>query len=408
MVPLLEKVRLVMDNNRRVKDGYQFTIPSPELYPFQWLWDSCFHAIILSHFDIKAAKAELRSVVSSPLPSGMLPHIIYRTRPEDLPQLWGREQRGDVISGAWGIAGTSTITQPPLLALAVRRIYELDHDLSLLEDIYQKLKDHFLYLDRERTIPGFGPLVAIINPDESGEDNSPRFDVALDLAPMHTPDIHLDARLTLMKHFADCDFRVANCMQKFFSVLDVPFNVLYAEDLYHLSFLSKILKLEDDAHLFNTKATAVREAIKQHLYHNNQFYSYDTTNQVRIEVNTWAKFMPLYGGLLTKKEARELLFTELLNPEKFGTRFPVPSTATNEQAFDPKNGFWRGPTWMAPNWFVYHGLKRYGFLSHAKNIQEKSLALLEQSGFREQYDPETGEGQGGLNFTWGGLVLDMD
>lgn len=408
MVPLLEKVRFVMENNRRIKDGHQFTIPSPELYPFQWLWDSCFHAIILSHFDILAAKAELRSAVSSPLPSGMLPHIIYRTKPEDLSHLWGREQRGDVITGAWGVTGTSSITQPPLLALAARKIYEIDGDRSLFEDIYPKLRDHFIYLDKERTISGFGPLVTIVNPDESGEDNSPRFDESLGLAPMHIPDIHLDARLALMKHFANCQFEVASCMQKYFSVIDVPFNILYAEDLGHLAFIAKAIDKEDDAHLFQTKSAAVKEALKQHLYHDKQFHSYDTTSQISIEVSTWAKFMPLYGGLLTKKEARELLFTELLNPEKFGTTFPVPTTAVSEPAFDAKTGFWRGPTWMAPNWFIYHGLKRYGFTSHAENIKEKSIALLEQSGFREQYDPYTGEGQGGENFTWGGLVLDMN
>lgn len=407
MSQLQKKVKAVMENNRRTKDKHQFTIPSPELYPFQWLWDSCFHAIILSHFDIEAAKAELRSVVSAPLPSGMLPHIIYHTRPEDVEKPWGREERGDIITAAWGVVGTSSITQPPLLALAARRLYELEKDTSLITEIYPALKDHFTYLDRERTVEGFGPLVAIINPDESGEDNSPRFDEALDLAPMHVPDVHLDARLDLIKHFADCKFQTAACMYKHFSVIDVPFNILYAEDLEHLASLAQLLNKPKDTALFRIRSVAVRKAIAEHLYQDNEFQSYDVTNQKHIKVNTWAKFMPLYGGLLSKKEARELIFTELLNPESFGTKFPIPTTASNEPSFDAENGFWRGPTWMAPNWFIYHGLIRYGFTSHAENIKAKSLELLEKSGFREQYNPITGEGLGGQNFTWGGLVLDM-
>jgi hypothetical protein len=408
MTQLLERVKEVMENNRRTKGKYKFTIPSPELYPFQWLWDSCFHAIILSHFDINAAKAELRSVVSSPLKCGMLPHIIYRTRPEDVPQLWGREQRGDIITSTWGVLGTSSITQPTLLAFTLRKLYDQDQDRSLLKDIYPILRKHFIFLDRERTVPSFGPLLAIINPDESGEDNSPRFDEALGLAPMHVPDAHLDARLGLMKHFTDCQFKVNTCMQKFFSVIDLPFNVLYAEDLEHLAYLAEVLRQTEDARMFSARAVATRKAIIQHLYRDKQFQSYDATNQMHIKVNTWAKFMPLYGGLITKKAARELIFTELLNPDKFGTEFPVPTTSVSEPAFDPINGFWRGPTWMAPNWFIYHGLKRYGFTTHAENIKTKSIALIEQSGFREQYNPLTGEGQGGTNFTWGGLVLDMN
>jgi hypothetical protein len=36
-----------------------------------------------------------------------------------------------------------------------------------------------------------------------------------------------------------------------------------------------------------------------------------------------------------------------------------------------------------------------------------SLRLVQQSGFREYYDPLTGQGHGAANFTWPGLLLDM-
>ena len=28
-------------------------------YPFQWFWDSCFHAVALSHFDAERARSEV-------------------------------------------------------------------------------------------------------------------------------------------------------------------------------------------------------------------------------------------------------------------------------------------------------------------------------------------------------------
>jgi hypothetical protein len=33
--------------------------------------------------------------------------------------------------------------------------------------------------------------------------------------------------------------------------------------------------------------------------------------------------------------------------------------------------------------------------------------LVEKSGFREYYDPVTGEGHGAREFTWSGLLVDM-
>ena len=62
---------------------------------------------------------------------------------------------------------------------------------------------------------------------------------------------------------------------------------------------------------------------------------------------------------------------------------------------------------MAPHWFIYKGLMSYGFAEEANEIREMSRKLLEHSGFREYFNPETGEGYGAKEFTWGALVLDM-
>jgi len=410
MHPLQERVRLLMEGNRRTTDGNQYTLPSPELYPFQWLWDSCFHSIILSKFDQKAAKAELRSAFSRPLPSGMFPHIIYWEDPTTVNGNgnWGREMRGDIINASWGTIGTSSITQPSVMAFAVRRVFEENGDNTFLIEVYPALKNHFDYLAREREVPKFEPLVAILNPDESGEDNSPRFDDALDLPPIHIPDLHLDARLNLMKQYASCRFEVTDCMDAHFSVIDLPFNILYAEDMDHLAFLADVLGKAEDGVMYRTRAEAVRKALREKLFHKGRFRSYDVTHETYIAVETWADFTPLYGGLLSQDEARSLVETHLLNEEKFWTPYPVPTTARSEASFDASDGFWRGPVWITPNWFIYKGLQRYGFDDVAQKLKQKTESLIQESGFREQYNPLTGEGKGGENFTWGGLVLDME
>ena len=82
------------------------------------------------------------------------------------------------------------------------------------------------------------------------------------------------------------------------------------------------------------------------------------------------------------------------------------SVSLNDPSFDPK-GFWRGPTWIVTNWFIYKGLLNYGFKAVAEDIKRSSEDLIQKSGFREQFNPLTGAGQGAQNFTWGGLVVDM-
>ncbi|MCR4305921.1 MAG: hypothetical protein NUV73_02450, partial [Candidatus Daviesbacteria bacterium] len=121
----------------------------------------------------------------------------------------------------------------------------------------------------------------------------------------------------------------------------------------------------------------------------------------------WAIFTPLFAEILSREEAKKLVSEHLLNKNEFWTKYPVPTTALNEPAFDPE-GFWRGPTWIAANWFIYKGLMNYGLTEVAEEIKKSSQDLLAKSGFQEYFNPQTGEGLGAKNFTWGSLVADMD
>jgi glycogen debranching enzyme len=406
MSALQERIEILMQKNRRTTDGFTYTLPSPELYPFEWLWDSCFHAIILSHFDLSAAKNELRAAFSHTFSDGLLPHIIYWGHDAAVTN-WGREMRGDVLNKMWGVIGTSTITQPPIMAYAAWRIFERDADVAFVNEIYPTLATHYRCLLNDRTLSGQS-VAFIVNPDESGEDNSPRFDIQQGLSVMHTADQSLDRRLDRVREHAVCNFKARDCMSKHFAVADLPFNIIFFESLEYMAKLAHVLNLPEDEAYFDEAAKNVRHATKSLLCQNGLCLSYDLNSNTAIETATWALFMPLYGGLVDDKEAKRLVNEWLLNEDHFWTEFPVPSTSLQEESFDPIGGFWRGPVWMAPNWFIYKGLKRYGFDDVAETIKKKTIAMIERSGFREQYNPLTGEGIGATNFTWGGLVLDMD
>src|SRR5262245_22992636 len=67
---------------------YDFVCPSTGTYPFQWFWDSCFHAIVLSHFDVERGESELRGLLSQIQPDGLVPHVIF----------WQRERYEELLS----------------------------------------------------------------------------------------------------------------------------------------------------------------------------------------------------------------------------------------------------------------------------------------------------------------------
>ena len=109
----------------------------------------------------------------------------------------------------------------------------------------------------------------------------------------------------------------------------------------------------------------------------------------------------------------EGLIGHLTNENEFWLPYPIPSVAASEPSFHPKSlvqkksKAWRGSSWISINWFLYHGLIERGYNDLAQEISKRSTDLVLASGFREYYDPYTGEGLGATNFLWPGLVIDM-
>ena len=204
----------------------------------------------------------------------------------------------------------------------------------------------------------------------------------------------------------ECKFDAPFCMRNFFWVKDVPFNAIMVENLRLLAQIAASLGYSEDADFFASEAENIVSAMRKFMLEDGLFWSTFGENYQKIKVKTWAIFAPLFAKILTQKEAEKLVKKHLLNPKEFWTEFPVPTVSISESSFDPQ-GFWRGPTWIATNWFIYKGLLNYGFNGVAEQIKETSIKLIQESGFREYFNPQTGEGLGAKNFTWGVLVLDM-
>ena len=385
----------LLKENRRITSGFQYTIPSSDTYPYQWLWDSCFHAIILSHFRIADAKKEILALLSKQFQNGMIPHMIY----------WENIKRMGFPKIKWGKEDTSTITQPPMIAYAVWSIYQKDKDKSFIKKVYPHLYHFYRYLLTERD-PHGNQLIGIMNPDESGEDNSPRFDIPLGLPPVHSLKENAKRRFGLVAQNIECKFDAPFCMRNFFWVKDVPFNAIMVENLRLLAQIAASLGYSEDADFFASEAENIVSAMRKFMLEDGLFWSTFGENYQKIKVKTWAIFAPLFAQILSKDQAKKLVDDYLLNPKEFKTEFLLPTVSISEDSFD-KQALWRGPVWIATNWFVYKGLIKYNFLDLAEQIKQSSISLISQSGFREHFDPFTGEGYGARNFTWGGLVLDM-
>ncbi|MDP2594108.1 MAG: trehalase family glycosidase, partial [bacterium] len=243
-------------------------------------------------------------------------------------------------------------------------------------------------------------------PDESGEDDSPRFDAVLDLPPVQDIAENFKRRLVLVEENRTCNFDAPFCMKNFFWVKDVPFNAIMVENLRALARIAERLDRTYDAEFFDREAGLIAAAMRELMFEDGAYWPTHGEHYEKIKVTTWAVFAPLFAKLYEPEEAKALVARYLRDERAFSRPFIIPTVSRADPSYDP-DGFWRGPVWISTNWFVYQGLRAYGFTEEAARVRDASLALIESAGFREHFNPETGKGQGAEEFTWGTLVTDM-
>lgn len=390
--------------------SFHYTKPSPGTYPFQFFWDTCFHVYILTALgEHEMAKEHLISLFAMQEADGFVGHMIYwdRLKPGRLADFFQSKPR---IQNLYK-SHMSALIQPPLVAQAVVRVYEASGDKEFLRQMLPKLKKYYGWLARNRDFEGNG-LLTIISPFESGMDWKPTFDV-----PVGFPEKKADWRLFLKVIGVDFrnylnNYNLKKIYRKgYFLVKEAGFNTIYAQNLQALAGLCSELGEQEEAKEFTRLGGKVSRSILEVMYDEQDAAFYDVYGKenAKIRILTPTAFFPVVLKEVPEEVAEKVMKAHFFNSEEFATPYPIPSVAKNHPSFNPKESIyiWRGPTWIVNNWFMNQFLMEKGYREESKRMIDSIKKLIEISGFREYYNPFTGEGYGAKDFTWAGLVVDM-
>jgi len=395
----IQKASELLASNRIHVDGHSYTGPSLDTTDFgrkdyanQFLWDSCFHAVVWRWIDPHEAQKELLSLASRQVEegpdAGMIPHCNYWRN--DGHWLWMQPER-------------SSITQPPLLAVAANLVFEHNHDLEFLAQLYDKVTKFHDWFDRRRD-PDNDGLVCIIHPWEAGGDAPPRWDSFLGLEK-YIPEDGRAARIKMVEDLVRYGYDPALLGEHgLFCVESLEINAIRAADMEAMAKIASSLGKPEESSAWLARTERVRNGFRSRMIVDGLPYDLSGQNETPILQSNAAQFVTLFGGLPTAEQA-ELLVCKL-QEANFWTAFPIPNTPTDSPEYSPMD-YWRGNVWPCLNWLICHGLRRYGYQDLADELASRSFALLQQSGFWEYYHPDTGEGLGGRSFSWAAVMLDM-
>jgi hypothetical protein len=369
------KAREVLESAWRADGDAGFCVPNPSTYPWQWLWDSCFHAVVWAHLGDERALTELAAALDPIDDDGFVPHVRYAGGSNPHESFWGR-------------AATSSITQPPMYghALAEASRLGLEPPPVLIERATRGVR--FL-LERRRRSPG--GLVELCHPWESGCDDSPRWD---DLCPGGWSVRRWFDRKGALLRSVHRTRGGAPLWNDEVAVGSVGFNALLAFNVRELASLTG-----DD--VLAGAAAELVDALDER---------WDP------ELSTWVDDGPTATGsgrIRTHDALLPVLVTRLdpsrplralVDPAAHGGRAGPTSVHRDEPTFRP-NRYWRGSVWPQLGYLSWVAATRCASSEVARSLSTMVTAGAWSSGWAEHWDADTGAGLGAAPQSWTGLVV---
>lgn len=328
---LLKCYSVLKVNLHSLQGSFKNDWMTPDRYPHRnmWLWDSAFEALGLRYLSREKAESCIRAVLSRQSSNGFIPHMMT--------------PYGD----------DSKITQPPLLCWATWRLFDSGSSMQFIESIFPKLVKYlkrYLTMDKNEN----GLLEWVEGGQESGMDNSPRFDNE------RQPDA-------------------------------IDLNSFVASELFYLGKIAAQLHESSTVEYCRKKREFLSKRINSMLWDEKDglYYDLDTKGKL-INVKTCACFTPLFAGIAPPERVKRLV-ANLTNPEEFNRAFPVSSTAATEPSFC--GDMWRGPAWANYNLIIIEGLRRHNMNKEADYIAKRTVEEIvrwyEREGvIFEYYDSE--------------------
>lgn len=135
------KALLASNTNHGYSDYFQteyWTIhPSPGTYPFQYFWDSCLHAFILTTLgEAELAARNFRSLYAMQAEDGFVGHMLYWDKLT--PGVWTDAFQARFVDQSR--PHMTAFVQPPLAAQALHRIWYHTKDDDYLREMLSKVK----------------------------------------------------------------------------------------------------------------------------------------------------------------------------------------------------------------------------------------------------------------------------
>lgn len=364
--------REVLEANWR---PHGYTVPNALVYPFQWLWDSCFHAVTWAELgEPDRARRELLHLFRTQNSEGFVPHVDYEFAPNHHGSFWGRE-------------GQSSITQPPMFGHAVAELHRRGIDVSDL--IAPATKGLRFLFDVRKRVDG---LIALCHPWESGGDDCPRWDHWCPGGWNKENWFDIKGELVQSIEYSKVGSPLSNPS---FVVGSCGFNALVAFNALELASVS------NDAALVASAQEVIGKLANRW---NEELSTWVDTGDSANDSGRIRSLDALLPVLVERDPViLDKVFGSLLDPCAFGGTTGPAGVHRNEPSYSPRT-YWRGPAWPQLTYLFWVAAKQHGRVIDAQQLAQMLTRGAVTSQWAEYWDADDGFGLGAAPQSWAALA----
>jgi putative isomerase len=330
---------------------YDYVVPSGPYYQL-FDWDAYFMGVALA-YDKQARY----------LASSVRNFLEYAGPPTSGSN--GYTPRIIAPEGFWSLP---EMTKPFLAQMSLLASQSMRNYWWLRGDNYARLEKTLFFWENVRRTPD--GLFVWFNGDESGVDNNP----AVSWEPAEVSE-SVDLVCYLVREYRA------------------------------MALIARALEKKEDEAKYWKKAEALAGLLNEKMWSeaDAMYFNIDRRTGEMVKIKTWTNFVPLWADLAPADRAKATIARHLLNPTEFWGARGLRTLAATEPLYNPKSGYWRGPTWVISSYMMTHGLVKHGYQGRALEEATRVTRLLvddieASGGMNENYNPDTGAPAANTNF----------
>ena len=226
---------------------------TPDRLPHKhlWLWDSVFHAIGFRNFNGELSEDLVLAIFDNQRDNGFISHLA-------------------------SINWCSDITQPPVIAWGSYLVYQKTGNIDFLKTVFENNKKFLLWCQnnrrdrKEELYTWFTGDDVNCRCDESGMDNSPRFDTH-------------------------------NRLQA------IDYSCFMANETRYMKIIADVLGYKEDSKLFDDWFNKIKTDINNVLWceEDKFYYDFDMVENKFHKIQSVASFLPLFAGICNARDCRQ-------------------------------------------------------------------------------------------------------